>query len=303
MDGDLFLNWLSARQEGRIPEATKTAAALVPGQPNARSARGYLRRLEDLGHLDLNWSDNTWRIRPRILTHLPGSSAFALLLGERPAGFQESVDSEFALHVIPPLATDSNQLKDPATLLLEYDSEAALQETAQSIGSAYVSCAAVSVAEALQPIRPGPLSSGPIRNGAPIQMFISAKGFTDVESPRRDGLFRQLANGRYNYWIFYKETWATTTMDEGICLVNGRATSNLLEFRVTDDDGEPVGTLSVGGLLPLPAAHRRCLTLCSGLGPLEYLSGARGYPNVPASVAHSVARSLHQVLITTRRAG
>jgi hypothetical protein len=112
-------------------------------------------------------------------------------------------------------------------------------------------------------------------------------------------LFRQLANGRYNYWISYKGAWATTTLDEGICLVNGRAHKNLLEFHPTDEDGEPVGTLTIDGRLPLPAAHRRCLTLCSGLSPVEHQSGARGYPNVPASVARAVTESLHQELVTT----
>lgn len=299
MDGDLFLNWLSTRQDGKIPQAAEAAAALVAGDPDVRAARQYLRRLEDLGHLDLDWASNTWRIRPRTLTHLPGSSAFALLLGERPAGFQESVDSEFALQAIPPRVTGSGRLIDPTALLLEYDSEATLQETAQTIEATFVSCAAVSSAQCLEPLQPGLPASGPTRDAAPIQMFSPPRGFTEVAFPRRDGLFRQLANGRYNHWIFQEGDWMRTTLDEGICLVNGRAHKNLLKFHPTDEDGEPVGTLTVDGRLSLPAAHRRCLTLCSGLSPVEHQSGARGYPNVPASIARAVAESLHQKLVTT----
>ncbi|WP_336705558.1 hypothetical protein [Micrococcus terreus] len=299
MDGDLFLNWLSARRDGKIPQAAEAAAALVAGDPDVRAARQYLRRLEDLGHLDLDWASNTWRIRPRALTHLPGSSAIALLLGERPGGFQESLDSEFALQVIPPLVTGGGRLNDPAALLLEYDNEAALQEAAQTIGATFVSCAAVSTAHCLEPLQPGPQASGPAGNAAPIQMFTPPRGFTEVGFPRRDGLFRQLANGRYNHWIFQEGDWMRTTLDEGICLVNGRVHKNLLEFHPTDNDGEPVGTLTVDGRLSLPTAHRRCLTLCSGLSPVEHQSGARGYPNVPASVARAVAKSLHQELATT----
>lgn len=299
MDGDLFLNWMSARQEGKISQAERAAAALIDGPPDVRAARAYLRRLEDLGHLDLDWDSSRWKMRPRVLTHLPGSPAFVLVLGERPAGFQEFLDSEFALQVIPPLVTAGDRLNDPAALLLEYDSEETLQETAEAIEATFVSCAAVSAAKCLKPLEPGCLASGPTRNAAPIQMFTPSRGFTEVDFPKRDGFFRQMANGRYNHWICQEGVWARTTLDEGICLVNGRDRKDLLMFHDTDYDGEPVGTLAVDGLLPLPTAHRRCLTLCSGLSPVEGERGDRSYLNVPASVARAVTESLHQEFVMT----
>lgn len=301
MDGDLFLHWLSARRSGTLPDATKTAAALVPGVSDARAARRYLRRLEDLGHIDLAWNTNTWQIRPRTLTHLPGSSAFALILGERSVGFEEHVDSEFALHIMRPPATENDTFSDPAALLLEYDTEAELREMAKAIEATFVSCAAVSVARSLTSLRPGAISSGPNRLGSPIQMFMSSTGFTDIDFPRRDGLYRQLANGPFNYWIFEGGAWAVTSHDEGICLINGMRRRDLIEFHPEDDDGDAVGTLRVDAGLSLPAPHRRALTLCSGLSALtERTGGWTTYHNVPFSVAHLVATSLHQQLRTTR---
>lgn len=300
MDGDLFLNWLSARRCGTLPDATRTAAALVSGVSDPRAARLYLRRLEDLGHIDLAWSTNTWQIRTRTLTHLPGSSAFALILGERSVGFEEQVDSEFALHVMRPPTTENDAFSDPGALLLEYDTEAELREMAEAIEATFVSCAAVSVARGLKPLRAGTISNGPNRLGSPIQMFTTSAGFTDVDFPRLDGLYRQLANGPYNYWIFDAGTWAVTSHDEGICLINGMRRRDLLEFHPEDNDGEPVGTLCVDAGLPLPAPHRRALTLCSGLSALSERTGAWTYRNVPVSVALLVAKSLHQQLRTTR---
>ncbi|WP_461174172.1 hypothetical protein M1D93_05590 [Arthrobacter sp. Z1-9] len=299
MDGDLFLNWLSARRSGALPDATRTAAALVSGVSDPRAARRYLRRLEDLGHIDLSWTANTWQIRPRTVTHLPGSSAFALILGERPVGFEQHVDSEFALRVIRPPAADNDRFSDPAALLLEYDTEAELRDMAEAIEATFVSCAAVSVARGLTPLQPGAISSGPNRLGSPIQMFTTSAGFTDIDFPRRDGLYRQLANGPFNHWIFEAGSWAVTSQDEGICLINGMRRRDLLEFHPEDNDGEPVGTLLVDAGLPLPAHHRRALTLCSGLRALTERTGAWTYRNVPLSVAHLVAKSLHQQLRTT----
>lgn len=299
MDGDLFLNWLSARRSGTLPDATRTAAALVSGVSDPRAARRYLRRLEDLGHIDLAWSKNTWQIRPRTLTHLPGSSAFVLILGERSVGLEERIDSEFALHVMRPPAREDDTFSDPAALLLEYDTEAELREMAAAIEATFVSCAAVSVARSLTPLRPGAISSGPNRLGSPIQMFTTSTGFADIDFPRRDGLYRQLTNGPFNYWIFEAGTWAVTSHDEGICLINGMRRRDLLEFHPEDNDGEPVGTLRVDAGLPLPAPHRRALTLCIGLSALSERTGAWTYRNVPLSVAHLVAKSLHQQLRTT----
>lgn len=299
MDGDLFLNWLSARRYGTLPDATRTAAALVSGVSDPRAARLYLRRLEDLGHIDLAWRTNTWQIRSRTLTHLPGSSALALILGDRSVGFEEQVDSEFALHVMRPPATKKDTFSDPAALLLEYDTEAELREMAEAIKATFVSCAALSVARSLKPLRAGAVSNGPNRLGSPIQMFTTSAGFTDIDFPRRDGLFRQLANGRFNYWIFEAGTWAATSHDEGICLINGMRRHDLLEFHQEDNDGEPVGTLCVDKSLSLPAPHRRALTLCSGLSALTERTGVWTYRNVPESVAHLVATSLHQQLRTT----
>lgn len=299
MDGDLFLNWLSARRYGTLPDATRTVAALVSGVSDPRAARLYLRRLEDLGHIDLAWRTNTWQIRPRTLTHLPGSSAFALILGDRSVGFEEQVDSEFALHVMRPPATEKDTFSDPAALLVEYDTEAGLREMAEAIEATFVSCAAVSVARSLKPLRAGAVSNGPNRLGSPIQMFTTSAGFTDIDFPRRHGLFRQLANGTFNYWIFEAGTWAVTNHDEGICLINGMRRHDLLEFHQEDNDGEPVGTLCVDKALSLPAPHRRALTLCSGLSALTERTGVWAYRNVPESVAHLVATSLHQQLRTT----
>ena len=69
---------------------------------------------------------------------------------------------------------------------------AELRETAEAIEATFVSCAAVSVARSLKPLRVGAILPTAPTDWALIQMFTTSAGFTDIYFPRRDGLFRQL---------------------------------------------------------------------------------------------------------------
>ncbi len=299
MNGDLFLQWLSIRESGILSDAAKTAATFGDGASECgiTDARSFLRRLQDLGHIDLSWPENKWRIRPPVLTHLPGSSAFALVLGARTGTSEKRLDSDFTLHRIMPASATSAPFSGPSTLLVEYDSESDLLNTAREIGAAYVPCAALSLAQNLQPLRSGHRAAAPNRFGSPIQMFnLRAHRFVDIDFAHRDGLFRQLANMRYLYWIFEAGTWKSTNYEEGICLIKSNTQDHLLQLQIVEVADDPIGTLQVDARLPLPAEHRRTLTLCCGVSPRKSTDRATLYYNVPRSVASSVATSVHQHL-------
>lgn len=297
MDGDLFLRWLSLRGEGNLRNLAKTVLDQATGTtpPSLTSARYYLRGLEDLGHIDLSWSDNTWRIRPPTITNLPGTSAVALVSGERFTGLHSILDSEFLLHEIASPQREGTVFADPAILLIEFDDEDDLSSAAKRLGGVYVPCSAFSIAASLTRVTSGSKAS-PNYEGAPLEMYdISAYRFIGVDFPRKNGLFRQMANGRYNYWIYKDGTSAWTNYDEGICLLWGEAGKAGLQLAIAKDSADAVGTLHVDSRLPLPPQQRRALTLCSGLRPRVGKEGLE-YRNVPASVATYVASSVHQRL-------
>jgi hypothetical protein len=299
MDGDLVLEWLSFRGHGRIPDVTSSVAALMTGLPRARTnaARAYLRRLEVLGHLDLLWSESKWRIRPTVLTQLPGSSAFALVIGKRTAELEDRLEEEAVLHKVGPPKIGTAALGDPEILLLEYDSEAELGEVAANVGASFIPCAALSVAANLPLLGPGPRSAGPNTFGSAVEMFnISQREFTHVEAFRRDGLFRQTVNGRWQYWLFRSGLWSSVGYAEGMCLTMSEVDSKCLQLTILEEVEGPIGTLRVDAALPLPVQHRQALALCSGVSPVKPPGAAWTYENVPLSAASAVARSVHQHL-------
>lgn len=299
MDGDLVLEWLSFRGYGRLSDVTSSIAALIDGPPRARTmaARAYLRRLEVLGHLDLLWSESKWRIRPTLLTQLPGSSALALVLGKRTARLEDQLEAEAVLHKVGSSKTGTTSIGDPGILLLEYDSEAELSEVAASAGASYIPCAALSVAANLPLLVPGSRSAGPNTYGSAVEMFdVFQREFVHVEAFRRDGLFKQSVNGRWQYWLMRSGIWSSVGFAEGMCLTISEVDSQCLQLKIFEDVEDPVGTLHVNASLPLPVQHRQALALCSGVSAVKPPGGAWTYENVPHSVALAVARSIHQNL-------
>lgn len=299
MHGDLFLQWLSCRSHGSLVDITSSVAALIEGPAHTKIniSRAYLRRLEVLGHLDLYWSDSKWRIRPTVITQLPGSSAFALVIGKRTPELEEQLEEVAVLHKIESVNPGAASLSDPKTLLLEYDSESALSDVAAHLGATFIPCVASSMAANLPPLAPGARSGGPNNYGSPVHIFnVSAQEFVLVDAFRRDGLFRQVVNGRNQYWLFRSGVWFSTSYAEGICLEMSERHTRYLQLRVVEKTDDPIGTLSINAALPLPVQHRRALVACSGISPARTLDGAWTYENVPVSVTSAIARSVHQHL-------
>lgn len=299
MHGDLLLEWLSCRGHGSISNATSPIAALVEGsaQTKINIARAYLKRLEVLGHLDLLWSDSKWRIRPTVVTQLPGSSALALVVGNRTPELEDRLDAETVPHAIKPVGSATTPLGDPKTLLLEYDSESELSGVAASLGAIFIPCAAMTLAGNLPLLAPGARSGGPNMQGSQIEIFnVATQQFVVVDAFRRDGLFRQTVNRRNEYWFLKSRDWFSTSYSEGICLALSERHTRYLQLRVIEKADDSIGTLSVNAALPLPVQHRRALVLCSGISPIKTSDGAWSYENVPVSVASAIARSVHQHL-------
>jgi len=300
MDGDLVLEWLSFRGHGRLSDVASSVAAVMDSPPRTRAyaARAYLRRLEVLGHLDLQWSEGKWRIRPTVLTQLPGSSAIALVIGKRTAELEGRLESEAVLHRVVPPTSRTVSLGDPGILLLEYDSEAELSDVATNAGAKFIPCAALDLAANLPLLALGARAAGPNTYGSAVEMFnVLEREFTQVETFRRDGLFKQKVNGRWQYWLLRSGRWSSIGYAEGMCLTMSEVDSRCLQLKIFEDvDEDPIGTLHVNGALPLPVQHQRALALCSGVNAVKAPDGTWAYDNVPNSVALAVARSIHQHL-------
>lgn len=299
MDGDLVLQWLSSRGYGSMTDVVASVGAVMDGVPseNMQAARSYLWRLEALGHLDQLWSESKWRIRPTMVTQLPGSSAFALVVGKRSPELEERLEADMVLHKLEQSRSGTGSLGDPRTLIVEYDNEAELREFASSSGVDFISCAGLSMAAGLPSLAPGSLAGGPNIHGAPVQMFNVHTGkFVHVETFLRDGLFKQNVNGRSVYWLLRTGIWYSTTYAEGVCITRADIDKECLELQITEEADDPIGMLRVARSLPLPMPHFQALTLCTGFHPNRTSNGGWTFENIPSSVAKDVARSVHQQL-------
>ncbi|MFB9166538.1 hypothetical protein [Arthrobacter psychrochitiniphilus] len=282
-----------------MTDVVASVGAVMDGVPpeNVQAARSYLWRLEVLGHLDQSWSEGKWRIRPTMVTQLPGSSAFALVVGKRSPELEERLEADTVLHKLEQSRSGIGSLSDPRTLIVEYDNEAELRQVASSSGADFISCAALSIAEDLPSLGLGPLAGGPNTQGSPVQMFNVRMGkFMHVETFHRDGLFKQKVNGRSVYWLLRSGIWYSTTYAEGVCLTRVDIDKECFELQITEDADDPIGMLRVDKGLPLPMPHFQALTLCSGFHPDKTSDGSWTFENIPSSVANAVAQSVHQQL-------
>lgn len=299
MDADLILRWLSYRGGGSISSVKKSIAGLLDG-PEPRSmtlATSVLSRLETLGHIDLEREESTWRIRPPLVTHLPGSMAFALVVGERTLEIADELDSNSSVHIVEPQPWGAHSLQDPVTLLLEYDTDTELREIAARLGGNFRESAAHSLAAQLLPIHLGARTAGPNKMGLEIEMYATRTNtFIHVESTRREGLYRQKINGRFQHWILESGSWYSTTRSEGICLLLSEDDCTYLRLTIVEEGEDPIGILEVDPRLPLPLQQRRALTYCTGLHAAQSSAGRPTYYNVPLSVASLLANSAHQYL-------
>lgn len=299
MDTDLILRWLSYRRWGRISSAKTSMASLVdaPAPRGMSVATSVLARLETLGYIDLDWGENTWRIRPPLVTHVPGSTAFAIVLGGRTGQIDGELNNNFCVHYVKPRSWGALSLLDPMTLLLEYDTELELREIAARIDGNFRESAAQSLAAQLLPLHLGSPTGGPSKIGSTIEKYaIRTHSFIEVESTRPDGLYRQKINGRFRFWILESGSWYSTTYAEGICLLRSEDDLTYLRLTIAEDSEDPIGILEVDRQLPLPLQHRRALTYCTGLHATQTSAGISTYYNVPLSVASLVTESLHHYL-------
>ncbi|MEG9247157.1 hypothetical protein V6S67_03580 [Arthrobacter sp. Soc17.1.1.1] len=299
MDGDLLLHWLSSREKDSFGTAITAIAAMAEGTAQARHKAAWtcLRGMEELGHLDLLRAESRWCIRPTTITQLPGPAALALIIGRRTPDLEAHLDDAAALHRIDPAPSGAVSSGRPSTLLLEYDSEADLEQIATRAGALFVSCIATARAGKLEPLAPGLRTAGPNQHGSQIDRYsVRARRFETAGTMRENGLFRQLVHGRNQYWIHRAGEWFSTTHAEGVCLsLKGDGTS-YLRFLDAEGTGDPAGTLRVDPALVLPVRCRQVLTLCSGVSPAYTADRAWMYHNVPLSVAAAVARCVHQSL-------
>lgn len=295
-----LITWLGETRAGRISELRDLSAAYVrPGNesvPYAATA-WWLNDLAGMGMLQLDWTRDEWSaVRPTI-TQLPGRFAYGLVFGSQPAALRdglEKTDLEVAEVESP---KTKYGLPLPSALVIEYNNSSELEVAALSIGAGYVFCAAVGLAELLEPVALGSVTAGPNWAGAPVERFNPQMlRFIAAMPPHSDGLYRQKASNQWRHWTRVGQSWHVADRSEAIAMDLDRAGIGFLSWRPYPGD-PAAGDLFVNSGVEMPIAHTRTAVLCSGLAPRRGpTTGNKIYDNVPRAVAVRIANSLRQNL-------
>jgi hypothetical protein len=284
-----------------------------------QSVNRWIRRLQALGVVTVDWRRAQWTSNPCEITDLPGGTQTALLMGARPAS-PAFYDHLGAVVEQPP--PEDLQLPLPATVWLQYTEPSQVRDFAAATGANVAACTADVLTRSLAPFDPGPSSDPPARSGS-VEKFDPVTGrFTTADLTRQrplPGLYRYALFGRLHRYALLRqpprqtghhrhdpavpaqETWHQVDRRAGIHHVLP-PTAFPLQWRPYAKAG-PVSPATLGRLTaswtaPLPLAQERAAVSCTGLAALRTTDGER-YDGVPFRIADRIAHSLHRRLETS----
>ncbi|MFF3600896.1 hypothetical protein [Kitasatospora indigofera] len=305
--GDLLLRWLSERQGGSVTalrEGIRSTARAYGIDTSEYADWNWVREVSSLGFLDSDLRADRWSAAPLVLTRLPFSDGLALITGARSAAVRAVLGSAAAdwleLLEIPGEAGEG-AVPLPATLMVQYDDAARLDELAARIGAAYVPCAALQVAALLPRAQAGAEAAPP--GGAGLDTVerydLASRRFFPAQSHTEDGLYRWRGADHTRLVRLLRDGRFTRTEHEtGIYLELARHHENAVRWRPEAATGRArLGRLFVDRNAPLPPLHARAAVLCTGLPPIRGSQGQTlAYDNVPQVLAEAMAASLLQDL-------
>lgn len=298
-----MLAWMSETSAGDIQDLRQRVTWLARTanlSPGKTASGRWLRDMSALGHAEVDWDRGRWAIAPATATLLPAGDGTVVLTGRRPLDLIDQLEAECALFVAEPGVTDEARLPTPATVYLQTESLAELDQALSANEVRYVGCAARGIAQRLQRVELGEPAGQPAW-GTPVEHLVvgGARGIDFARGlPDGDGLCRFLVNGRQLYRYRVGGDWHRTEHAPGIWWALAERHERMVRWRSERQvHGEDIGTLFVDQGAPLPPLQARALVLCSGL-PTQFGNTARTaiYRNIPRSVADLVARSVRQVV-------
>ena len=290
---DLFLHWLSERGSGPWDAIRDTTRWLfgdaLPGD------RWWIvaDRLADLGHIDIDRASGRWSASPAVINYLPPRSMQSVLCGGRTLEVARRVRAVAESDDGAAVELQRIQQDGGPSAWVIVGTREATTAFAALVEIPFIDDAADRIANRLATIQTllGPGSN--VRGGGDSILVFDADdlAYRTVRDPDRPGLYKIAGAGGPRF-VYAPRPGYYHDVDPrlGTYLELSRQDRPVLRY--------VRGDLWVPRYLPLPDAHRRCLTLCSG-----FLPGSEGdfvrYEAVPKVIADQVARSLGQRPIET----
>ena len=296
-----MLGWLSARGEGNW-EAFRKAGTILGLSERRQDARSALRRLCQLGHIDLSGDGSGWSISPAAFVRFADDPSNGFLVGQRTNTLLVRVRERVSL-------SETRQLYSAAPARIDLDS-ALLRETDDiaAFGIADAGAASTRLAELLPALDGWKNSLHPVSNlntGSYIIEKWQAGGFQACDSVYDyDGVYYG-ESGMYRFRREGSDRTMTLFFDEPaqLWLRGDWYGLRFLALEAERHHGvEAVYDSNVGELL-VPAAQRwpllyeRSLTLASGLLPTPAINpNWLSYTRIPNDLARTLSGKLNVAL-------
>ncbi|MGC4808726.1 hypothetical protein [Micromonospora sp. DT233] len=302
MDADLLVRWMSEIQRGDLNDlSTRIRWIAATSRHGHRDTRGlsagrWLRNVEAMCLVRVDWAAGSWRAAPTVITRLPHSDGTALLAGARPASVLDRLAGEEVAVTFAPPQGSGEPLPSPSAVWISYDSPNQLPGLARRLGARFVPCAALQIEDRLTAVRPGAAAAPPASHNATVERYMPPGRMWEPVSPRlaeaREGLYRLRRDGRMAYLLRRGGAWHQTTYAEGIHLVLAASSARPLRWRAEPRRAQ-VGTFFVDYGVPLPPLHAAAAVLCTGLPPrLTDRAETVAFDNVPLTLARRLAGTL-----------
>lgn len=267
-----------------------------------RLAGLWIRDAVTRGMLSVDWTADQWHVPNAVLTTIPGHFGVALLTGGRPTEVDNRVtvamnQDDLAVRVQSE-QSDEYGLNGPSAIFIDFRSYGELEEASQYLGVPLRFDAFKELADRLERIRMGALTSAPMRSGTTLEHWDTRdRKFTQFTPSAvwPGGLYREAIHGQKRHLISQYGEWYETDRSTGVYLA-ASVGDGLIRWR-SEYDGAHGGSVFVDTGVSLPDAHRRVLGLCTGLRPVvQRHSQSTRYDNVPREIAEKVSVTLNQEL-------
>jgi hypothetical protein len=297
---DLFLTWLSEREEGTWDDFKAAHSWLfgLSAETARRKPSWTVHLLTTLGHLEMDWLNGRWSVTQPCLVNLPSAGATAVLVGSRPSSLvQRLLDATGDDATLDLVVTEFEPADGPQVIYVQYGSDADILGLASLLGARFERYAAGWMSAILSPIADQVLDSretvDPPR-GYDLALFSPSRlTWEAAANAVVGGLYRNRAYGLDRYWLKAPRGTHEVDRDLGVWASLAAADRHVLQYQGWQING----ALEVPLVARLPHLQARTAVLCSGRPPVRSDRRTVQYLNVPRSIATRIAASLEQVLV------
>lgn len=293
--GDEMLRWVSEVGAGRWQQLRDVSAYLNRRDDRDAQVSDMPTKLEQLGHLNIDWEKNEWSVATPALNISPGMGLCAFLSGSRPkyvmdrlnealddlAVFPFEVDqgnAPTALFVKCPNVDYADQIAEHLELQLNFDPSSALLDCVREVGVE-------------QPV----LGDSPRTDIDTLAVWnVDTLNWNATTSTTTKGLYRFEVHGRFTFRQFDGNEWFIVDLPTGQFVELERQCRNVLTWSLQDG-----GSLHLQRGVALPTNVHRALVAASGMLPAR--TGSEWiYCNVSSSTAFAIGDKLHQSVLQTK---